>query len=183
VLTDILGFTPDAIDVQSYLVKDGFGMTVDEAVVALGAVPPSAAIMTDLSVAAPSTSLAVILEVFTRPAVNVFGVWSLLRTSTGWRDEEVDAVAIYENFRTDLDFFAAAYATGGNPGVDGIGHIRSSVEPRTPTLLQMNVADFSPFLPPHNSTLLHEFAHRPSVLAISRASEASPCSVPRGAGS
>lgn len=157
----ILGFTPDTMDAQSYLVTSGFARKVDEATVTLGPVQPTSAIMTDLSaIPAGGTSASVILEVFSRPAVNVFGVWSLLRGATGWRDEDIDAVAIYENFRTDLDFWASAYATGGNPGVDGIGNTQSAADPRGPTLLQMNVAEFSPSMLLHNRELLHEFGHR-----------------------
>lgn len=106
-----------------------------------------------------------IVETFTLPVLNVAGV--LQEVQGLYRDEDFsryDAVAIYQNFATDLVFYAGAYSTGGNPGVDHIdifGRSSSDLQ-RMPALMHMNLIRYS-----HNTTdddagfvLMHELGHR-----------------------
>lgn len=106
-----------------------------------------------------------IVDTFTLPVLNVDGVFAELQGL--FRSENFgsyDAIAIYQNFATDLVFYAGAYSTGGNPGVDHIDMFgRSSSDlPRAPALMHMNLIRYS-----HNSTdddagfvLMHELGHR-----------------------
>lgn len=83
-----------------------------------------------------------ILEAFTVPVLNPDGVWERVRDQFALWEEEVDGVAIYQNFTTDIRTYATAYSTVGNSGADGVwafseGFYGSDV-PRTPALLHMN---------------------------------------------
>ncbi len=160
VLEEILGFRPTTVACATYLVKDNHGYSGDAASFAAEPSPPAESTVTDFSaLSAAGVTKHTIVESFVRPTVNLEGVWTKLRSAFGWSPSDVDAVAVYETFRTDLDFFAAAYAYPGNPGVAGIGPMSSPALPRFPTLLQMNIAP-PPGTAGHVTTLLHEFGHR-----------------------
>ncbi len=107
-------------------------------------------LQSDLSAA--TTVSTPLVEAFTVPMLDVYGVWDVLAAS-GLFAEDVDAVAIYTTFPTDIDFWAAAFSTGGNPGVSGIGGGSSSASPRSPALMHMNMAGFF-------GAQLHELGHR-----------------------
>ncbi len=106
-----------------------------------------------------------VIEAFTIPVVNVHQIWRHLRDAFHLDDSSVDAVAIYQNFRTDILLYASAYSTGGNPGVDNIieskPFVRSDL-PRSPALMHMNFLanglNRDARLASHN--LMHEFGHR-----------------------
>jgi hypothetical protein len=97
----------------------------------------------DLSAAGSGTLLDLpLLETFTLPVLNVQAVWDRLRDDLALWDEEIDGVAIFQNFETDIMQFATAYSTVGNSGADGVwaqseGYYGSSVR-REPALLHMN---------------------------------------------
>ncbi|HEX8153605.1 MAG TPA: hypothetical protein VF698_10785 [Thermoanaerobaculia bacterium] len=79
-------------------------------------------------------------EAFTMPAVSVHTVWNQLRDRYSLDPAEYSGVAIYQNFPSDIDFYADAYSTGGNPGADGVS-IAGGVGLRfakSPALLHMN---------------------------------------------
>lgn len=105
-----------------------------------------------------------ILEAFTLPPLNVGAAWSQIKNALQLRDDEWDAVAIYQNFYTDLILYAGAYSTGGNPGVRGIKTTTSIGPqfPRTPALLHMNKTGYgwnrANDLASH--VALHEVGHR-----------------------
>jgi hypothetical protein len=159
-LEENLGFRPTNVTCSTYLVKDNHGYGGDVASFAAQSAPASESAVTDFS-ALPAEGAAkkAVIETFVRPTVNLHGAWAKLHSTFGWNPSDVDAVAVYETFRTDLDFFAAAYASPGNPGVAGIGPVSSADQPRFPTLLQMNIAS-PPGTAGHVTTLLHEFGHR-----------------------
>lgn len=161
VLEENLGFRPTEAEFTTYFVTDNQGRPADHAQFAVQAPAPPTTAITDFS-AVPQAGFqrSVLVEAFIRPTVNLDGVWSSLHSAFGWKAEDVDAVAVYETFRTDLDFFAGAYALPGNPGVDGIGFVNGGSYPRRPTLMQMNVAAHVPGSAEHERTLLHEFGHR-----------------------
>jgi hypothetical protein len=120
------------------------------------------------SFAAERPADAPFFEAFTIPTLNPFGVWDRIREELGLWEEEVDGLAIFQTFPTDIQFYATAYSTGGNSGADGVWadseDFYGSGLPRTPALLHMNriVAgddsvgrrNFRNFL------LAHEFGHR-----------------------
>jgi hypothetical protein len=76
-------------------VADSATATID-----LGPVPPS--IETDFSAIASVESSRPLIETFELPTVNVAGVWQRLQHEFGYRDGEIDAVAIYTNFLSDI---------------------------------------------------------------------------------
>jgi hypothetical protein len=116
--------------------------------------PPARTLNMDVSALAPATISMPMVETFTVPALDPFAVWDALKSAYGFTDAEVDGVAIYTSFPTDIDFTAAAaYSTVGNPGADGIGVLSATNRPRMPALLHMNTAYV-------HGPLLHEFGHR-----------------------
>jgi hypothetical protein len=162
ILDESLGFVPDRVSVRSQVVKDNFAYSGDLVRSGFSYSPPARNLVTDFDrVRADGQTLSAIVEAFTRPTVNLEGVWQRLRNAFGLSDERVDAVAVYQNFATDTDFFASAYACCGSSGAGGTGDSASSpLEPRQPTLLQMNRTFFEPVMPVRNTALLHEFGHR-----------------------
>ena len=106
-----------------------------------------------------------IAESFTAPVLSVYRVWEQIKQANPTlTDEQIDGVAIYQNFYTDLVTYAGAYSTGGNPGASGLsdGDTPSLTEPRSPALMHMNAVGYG-----HNRTsrgasrvVLHELGHR-----------------------
>jgi hypothetical protein len=105
-------------------------------------------------------------EPFTLGVFDPKAVWEKLKDEWSFSEEAFDAVAMYQNFHTDLTFYAGAYAIAGNPQVDGVtyegvpGYGTSG--PRHPTLMHMNHLryDFSSADKTASQVMLHEFAHR-----------------------
>ncbi|HYO79541.1 MAG TPA: hypothetical protein VE010_23955, partial [Thermoanaerobaculia bacterium] len=94
-----------------------------------------------------------------------FAVWEQVQAAHGLREELVDGVLIYQTFFTDLIHFATAYATGGNPQVEGIlppEPERGFEFPRTPNLMHMNQVNFDENADERMASvlMLHEFGHR-----------------------
>ena len=106
-----------------------------------------------------------IAEAFSAPVLSVYRVWEQIKqTHPALKDDEIDGVAIYQNFYTDLVTYAGAYSTGGNPGASGLsdGDGNALTEPRSPALMHMNAVGYG-----HNRTspgasrvVLHELGHR-----------------------
>lgn len=103
-------------------------------------------------------------ESFVAPVFNLRNVWDQLKREFNLRDDQADALAVYQTFMTDIVFFAGAYSTVGNPGVDGIGTRPrfGRSHPRTPALLHMHVFDYgwNETEKTSGSVTLHEFGHR-----------------------
>jgi hypothetical protein len=136
------------------------------ATLTLPAAAPARTLRTDFSALTTATLDNVpISEAFTLPILSPQRVWQQLKESDpALADADIDAVAIYQNFYTDIITFAGAYATVGNSGAAGIsyGDDPSMTAPRTPNLMHMNTLGYG-----HNSTppgasrvVLHEFGHR-----------------------
>jgi hypothetical protein len=104
-----------------------------------------------------------IVDAFTLPALDLDEIWSSVRAA-GFDDETVDAVAIFQNFPTDIVLYAGAFASGGNDGSDGVTKYvrRGSAWPRSPTLLHMNMTNYSnnQDVDVAGRVLLHELGHR-----------------------
>lgn len=106
-----------------------------------------------------------VIRTFTLPVVSVPQVWRQVKRALHFEDGDFDAVAIYQNFRTDIIFYANAYSSVGNVGVDGISRRNDigSALPRTPALMHMNSLDYTlGGGPPMQARqmLLHELGHR-----------------------
>lgn len=106
-----------------------------------------------------------VIRTFTLPVVSVPQVWRQVQRAMHFDDTDFDAVAIYQNFWTDILFFASAYSSIGNAGVDGISRRTDigSALPRTPALMHMNALQYTQGGGPPmqaRQMLLHEFGHR-----------------------
>jgi hypothetical protein len=138
---------------NAFSVADSATFTLD-----LGSPPPS--LETDFSAIASVELSRPLVETYRLPAVNVQGVWRRLQQELGYRDEDIDAVAIYTSFFSDIILTRyGAFATLANPGADGISQYSSKSQPRTPTLMHMN-ATFAAPGEAGTSVLLHELGHR-----------------------
>lgn len=118
----------------------------------------------DVSASDGATLPLPVVEAFTLPVLDPARVWEQVRTSQRLSDGDVDAVAIYQTFHTDIVLYASAYATGGNAGAAGIrwGDDGAPERPRAPTLLHMNHLD-RVTSGSHDSAihvLMHELGHR-----------------------
>jgi hypothetical protein len=155
-----------AVDVQA--VTFALGRSIDSASVSVQLTSGSS-IERDLSSFASESEQALpILEAFTLPVLNPDAVWEVVRSELNLWDSEVDGLAIFQNFPTDIMQFATAYSTVGNSGADGVwaeseGSYGSDVE-RWPALLHMNriiSTDGSDGAHRFRHFLLgHEFGHR-----------------------
>ncbi|HEX9983312.1 MAG TPA: hypothetical protein VGF69_08610 [Thermoanaerobaculia bacterium] len=142
-----------------------YGRTVSDGVevfATVGAAPTS--VRTDFSALTTADFSRPIVEGFTIPVLSVEAVWETLSAAYGLDAADWDGVAIYQNFLTDIIFYAGAYSTVGNAQVDGIG-TRAAMgrdKPRTPALLHMNMVNFGVNLTDQSAThvVLHELGHR-----------------------
>jgi len=98
-------------------------------------------------------------QAFTFPALLPYSVFSVLNSRFGFDDENLDAIAIYQTFYTDITFYAGAYHTNGSSGAEGVG----TFGPKATSLLHMNQIDLSWNLRDDGSrmsVLSHELGHR-----------------------
>ncbi|HET7436100.1 MAG TPA: hypothetical protein VFN10_15425 [Thermoanaerobaculia bacterium] len=134
--------------------------TADSATTTFNLGPIAPPLETDFSTLTSIETARPLVETYHLPTVNVNGVWDRIHRDLGLREEEIDAVAIYTSFLSDIILTPyGAWATGGNPGVDGIAPHASTTNPRTPSLMHMNSLDtFSG----ESATriLMHEMGHR-----------------------
>ena len=123
--------------------------------------PPARRMSADVSAADGTTLRMPVVEAFTLPVLIPQRVWDQLRADRALEEEEVDGVAIYQNFPTDIRLYAAAYALSGNAGVSGIqpGDGGAAGSMREPALLHMSMLDDADDLYSAH-LLLHEFGHR-----------------------
>lgn len=143
-----------AVDVWAYTNGDHARATID-----LGPVPQP--IETDVSAIASIETSRPFIETYRLGSVNVAGVWQRLQREFGYRDGEIDAVAIYTNFLSDIVLTRyGAFATFANPGADGVSQYSSSRQPKTTTLMHMNSIWAAPTIEAATQILLHELGHR-----------------------
>jgi hypothetical protein len=118
----------------------------------------------DLSSAAGAELQTPIVEAFTVPEVDLQAVWETIRATAQMNDNDIDGVAVFENFTVDAALKNAAWATIGNAGADGIWKYPriGSAFPRTPNLMQMSFMDWVIPSTRENvaGTLMHELGHR-----------------------
>jgi hypothetical protein len=123
---------------------------------------PARRMRTDLSAADGATLRMPVVEAFTMPVLAPQRVWDQIRYDYGLDGENVDAVAIYQTFPTDIQLYAGAYAVVGNPGASGIrvGDETSAGTSKVPSLLHMNQLNLGRSDRSDSHVLLHEFGHR-----------------------
>jgi hypothetical protein len=168
---EIFGVQPaglaSALLVQAWSIAPSTGRTIDFAQIA--SVPfdtPLNHIATDFSSIADNTVLSLpIAEPFILGDFDPFEVWNRVQSAYALSTYDVDAVAMYQSFYTDLIFYAGAYSTGGNPGVDGIyapSTSRGTKVSRFPSLLHMNQLTYGWNATERNSShvMMHELGHR-----------------------
>ncbi|MEM7248164.1 MAG: PKD domain-containing protein [Acidobacteriota bacterium] len=97
---------------------------------------PVAPLVTDFSSIGRLHSHGPLFESFTLPDLIVSEVYRAFNDRFG--SPRIDGLAIYQTFPTDIQFYAGAYSTVGNPGADGIGNRSRASEPAAPALLHMN---------------------------------------------
>jgi hypothetical protein len=100
-----------------------------------------------------------ICETFRLGRLNVTILYNLLREQYGLDPETLDGLMMYQNFLTQIVFFAGAYHTGGSDGSTGIG---TPMIPVNPSLTHMNALNYgwNATDPLRISVLNHEFGHR-----------------------
>ena len=116
----------------------------------------------DLSAANGAELQLPIVDAFTVPTIDLQSVWESVRAAASLSDGDIDGVAIFSNFNTEVVLRNAAYATIGNSGDDGIWkYVRNgSRYPRAPNLMQMNVVGVFASSLRASQVLMHEFGHR-----------------------
>jgi len=115
--------------------NDGNWHWGDELVLEAAFPEPPAPVMMDFSQDLPLQADGPIFEAFTLPELRPWAVYDVLRATM--EAPRFDGLAIYQNFKTDLKFYAGGYSTVGNAGADGIG-VGSSAEPESPALLHLD---------------------------------------------
>jgi hypothetical protein len=117
-----------------------------------------APMMVDVTNDFPLSRAVPIYEAFTIPGLRAYSVYDAFRQIFG--DPPIDGLPIYQNFHTDIIFYAGAYSTVGNAGADGIG-TGSSADPKSPALLHMNALGYgwNSWPEGRGMVLSHEFGH------------------------
>jgi hypothetical protein len=126
---------------------------------------PAQTIANDLSATNATLLSAPIAEAFVLPEFDPYAVWEQVQAQHGVPDDQVDGVAFYQTFYSDMIFYAGAYSTVGNSQAQGIGVYSAAGGPsnaKTPALLHMSHYTYG-YNSAEKSTsqvLLHEFGHR-----------------------
>jgi hypothetical protein len=152
--------TVTLVEISTSIRPGSAGNRVDEVLLSF-VMPPPVRLETDFSTVTAEILAGPIVETFTIPALSETRVWQALQAAYGLRDDEWDAVAIYQNFDTDLVFHAAGSAGFGNPLVQGISNGTMWGNSLRPTLMNVGHIDRNPAVQtPRAHLLLHEFGHR-----------------------
>ena len=109
-----------------------------------------------------------VFEAFTLPALDLTGIWNKIKSNDGLSDDQVDGIAVYQNFTTNIQAsIAVAYSLIGNPRVDGIAAagLLSNYgrdKPLYPNIMHMNRIGYADNGDNRLASfaLAHEFAHR-----------------------
>jgi hypothetical protein len=160
---DSLGLAPGDVNIRAYAMI-GSNSVADAATVTVDFGTPALKIATDLSATEGAELSLPIAEPFVLGGLDVTAVWDALKAQYNLSDSDIDGLAIYQAFYTDILFYAGAYSTVGNPQADGIGNRGGfgSGFPKKPALLHMNHFTYG-YNSAEKSTsqvVLHEFGHR-----------------------
>jgi len=120
----------------------------------------------DLSAIADGTSLELpISDPFTLPTLSPQAAWNVIKSRYPITDNDIDGIAVYQTFYTDLIFYAGAYSANGNAQVDGIAlpssTVGSTVAKRA-NVMHMNTLGYGWNATDQLSShvIMHEFGHR-----------------------
>lgn len=133
-----MGLEDEDFEIVAWTAQD---WAYHQAVVAEFSYPrtPTQAVLSDYSEADGSRRRGPLLEPFTLPELNIGPVYQAVLDH--FENPRLDGLAVYQNFLTDIVFYAGAWSTVGNAGADGIG-TGSSAEPEGPALLHMNALGY-----------------------------------------
>jgi hypothetical protein len=151
-----LNLTDDDIEVVAW---SATSWSWQQAVTAIVSWPtPPVPLMRDFSAIGPETLRGPLAEAFTLPELDVYAVHAAYAARFG--APALDGLAIYQNFNTDIVFYAGAYSTVGNAGADGIG-AGNTTDPKSPALLHMSTIrqGWSSWDQGKVTVLNHEFGH------------------------
>ena len=115
----------------------------------------------DYTAEAPFTSSGPIVESFLLPWFLTHGVKDKILAHTGWAENEVDGMPIYQDFYTDLILWAGGYYTYGNCGAANMGMCDPG-QPARLGLMHMNKTNHGwnfPTSPGRFTVLSHELGH------------------------
>ncbi|HUR80218.1 MAG TPA: hypothetical protein VM733_05605 [Thermoanaerobaculia bacterium] len=137
----------------------------DTATIGIPFTPAPRVMTSDLSKFSSAPYDLPIAETFTLGEFDPFEVWAAMKSAHALSDYDYDGIAMYQSHYTNMIFYAGAYATGGNPQVDGVAAYAPSYgrhAGRAPTLLHMNqlTYNYSAAEDTASKVMLHEFGHR-----------------------
>jgi len=119
--------------------------------------------MTDLSTLATATDLSKpVIEVFTRPRLLTETIYNSIKSAFALGDREVDQVAVYPLFGTEMTFYATGESNGGNATLGGAIQGQAPNQFFSPARINLNEPLKSPndMLSGAMHLLSHEFGHR-----------------------
>jgi uncharacterized protein (TIGR03437 family) len=94
---------------------------------------------------------------YTLPAVDVVRVWQQIREAYGLKDGDLDGIAIFQSFYTNMIISgASAYSTGGRASANGVFPASYLNRPKSTNVTQMNRISSTN---DNGHTLIHEFSH------------------------
>jgi hypothetical protein len=164
VVQDVLAGPLSNVSIRAYSQAPSTSLFADSLFTTATFDSPRRPITTNFAALSSDETSGPIEQAFTLPIMSVGGVWSQIKEQYGLKDADIDGVAIYQNFFTDLVLYAGAYSTGGNAGASGI-KLTTAIGPalpRTPALMHMNKIGYSwnSTDPDAGHVILHEFGHR-----------------------
>jgi len=109
------------------------------------------------SLSGPAVLSPPLLAAYTLPAVDVMRVWQQMREAYGLKDGDIDGIAIYQNFYTDMLISgSSAYSTGGRASADGVFPASYLYRPKSTNVMDMyRISSTND----NGHTLIHEFSH------------------------
>jgi uncharacterized protein (TIGR03437 family) len=94
---------------------------------------------------------------YTLPAIDEVRVWQQIREAYGLKDGDLDGIAIYQSFYTNMIISgASAYSTGGLASANGVFLISYLNRPKSTRVMHMNRIRSTN---DSGHTLIHEFSH------------------------
>ena len=152
-----LGLTDDEFEVLAWAAQD---WTYHQAVAGMFSFPltPPQPLLRDFSEAVGETMNGPLFEPFTLPELVIDPIYRAFLDE--FENPQIDGFAVFQNFLTDIVFYAGAWSTVGNAGADGIG-TGNSADPVTPALLHMNALGYgwNSWDAGKITVLNHEFGH------------------------
>ena len=122
--------------------------------------------VTDLNATGDGTSLELpIGDPFTLPILSPQAAWDAIKAHYPLTDNDIDGIAVYQTFYTDIIFYAGAYSASGNPQVDGVATASTTYgtsAAKRANVMHMNTVGYGWNATDQGSShvIMHEFGHR-----------------------